>query len=361
MELSELLSQCLSYPSGDNCQPFRFHTLGSNEFEIHHDDEIARHRLNFSNIASCLSFGTLLETISLVSINMGFQAQIETFLPACLSTRGLQKWAKVSLIKAITPVKTEERQMYEALGARAAHRGRYESETLPEEVVRWLEADACNNPNLIFSFQNRLSADLTLTLLNLEQQAWKDPVLFRDITKWIRFSRTSATKSRDGMTWGSLGLPVFQKPLLKLVSLFPTIHKVSANLGATAGQRNTLAHLLKHSGGFGWIALASQSHADVISAGRTYNRMWLYLTARGYAFQPLSLATFPAFAYHFQGLPPDWPKRLHPYYPKVIELIQRDAKIDAKWIPLWGFRTGKADAIPIDSRCLRKSLNQVSV
>lgn len=361
MELTSILNQCLSYPSGDNCQPFRFKILGDSEFEIHHDEDVARHRLNISSHASCLSLGTLLETISLVASNSGYKAVIELFFPAGLRTRGLQRWASVRLVTNAEPPSEADKELHAAIPLRAVKRTRYESENLPEDVVRWLKFEAARNPNIAFSFQNVLSPDLTAELLDIEEETWKDIRLAKDILKWIRFSKSSAEKSRDGMTWKSLGLPFFQKPFLKLFTLFPSLYKVSTSAGSTKGQRKSLEDSLTNSGGFGWIALSGHDHMQVVSVGRTYFRMWLFLTGRGYAFQPLSLATFPAYAHAFGALPEDWPAALHPRYQNIVHLIQRDMKVSANWIPIWGFRTGKSDPSTQTARCLRKDLADVSL
>ncbi len=361
MDISSFIDRCLSYPSGDNCQPFRFRVFGDNRFEIFHDDRIGKHRLNLSNRASILSLGALLETVSLTALNDGFAAKFESHVAHVSQEQHLQKWVTVTLEKAPMPINESDKELYKAIPIRAVKRGRYAVEAPSTEILQWLKLEAANNSNIAFSFQSSLSSDLNDTLLSIEEEMWKDLRLAKDVFKWIRFTKQAAEKTRDGMTWRSLGLPFFQKPFMKLFSHFPNLYKLVADRGSTAGQKNMLKDHIKHSSGFGWLALKSADKNQLVSAGRTYFRLWLYLAARGYAFQPMSLATFPAFEAHFHGLPQDWPKILHDYYPRLRELIRRDSNMEAQWVPIWGFRTGRATPLPREARCLRKSFQEVSL
>jgi hypothetical protein len=360
-EINEFLKQCLSYPSGDNCQPFRFRILSNNSFEIYHNQEISKHRLNFSNLASYVSFGTLLETISLVGKKYFLTANMEIHLPPFSAKIKSEKWAVVRLESSQSKSSHWDLKLAETLNLRATDRGAYRRDHLLAEDVEWLNQEASKNPHLKFSFQHQLSVEFKKAIFTIEEEFWKDMPAVKEVLRWIRFSKRAIQETKDGMSWGSLQLSFLQKPVLMLCQKFPIFAKVGALLGATKSQRNALKGLIKNTGGFGWLALSQHDPLHAVSAGRTYFRMWLYLNNRGYGFQPLTLATLPSFHSHFFPMPTDWPKKLLNIYPKTLRTLQRDSQFNATWVPLIGFRTGLSSPLPAQARSPRKDLDSVTL
>ncbi|RYZ75195.1 MAG: hypothetical protein EOP06_32755 [Proteobacteria bacterium] len=346
-----ILESCLSYPSADNCQPFRFRVVSDTEVEIFHDGATAAHRLNGTKIASWLSLGTLLETISLRAGQSGYHVRTQNLLAQNASQDGSSKWAVLHLQKADIILSSDDKVLASALNDRCVNRNLYETAAIAEEDIQWLTAEA----------QKNLSADLEKVLLNIEEEAWKDERTAFDVLKWIRFDAKTIQASRDGMPWHSLGLKFYQKPFLKLFVKFPAIYNLLAKAGATKENRKAFQNQIQHSAGFGWMALNRYNPQDICEAGRTMFRMWLYLTARGYAYQPMNLATLPSFDFHFDKLPTDWPQNLKKLYPVAIDLIQRDSMMGNHCFPMWGFRTGKAAALPAQARTLRKSMDEITL
>ena len=360
-DLKQLLSESLSYPSGDNCQPFKFAIVGPNTFEIYHDVGVAKHRLNANHLASYLSFGTLLETLSLVAGKMATDIEIDFHLESEPRRGPLQKWATVRCreLHDKWPSPYDE-DLFAALKKREVNRSLYQSEGVLPGDVSWLlqEAEAAG---LTFTFQSKVAPGLKTKILKLEEEAWKDSELTRDLLKWVRFDSKTALESRDGLTWKSLILPFTHKPLLKLFSKFPKVYKFVAKLGATKGNRVVLKNQIEHSTGFGWFSLSSHHPIAIVNAGRCAFRMWLYLNGRGYAFQPLTICTLPIYQNHFDLLPADWSPRLKRLYPEILEAMRETRVLPEGHFPVWGFRTGRAAPLPDAARCLRKNLEQLLV
>lgn len=357
MDLENLLKSGLNYPSGDNCQPFYFKTINTNEFEIWHNGKLARHRLNLSNIPSYLSLGSLIESISLNALKLGYKLELELTPENKKPNDLLEKWARIRLIDTKTAMNSSDLNLLQCLPLRCVDRRLYNKQRLDTADIEWLQDDAKTNENLSFRFQSHLGDEQKQILLDIEEEAWKDQKLAADILHWIRFSQKSAESTKDGMPWKTLALPLLQKPILKLLSVYPGLYKVVVKLGASKGNRLSLKKQFKHSGGFGWIALKTNNYQHVVLAGRTYFRMWLFLNSRGYGFQPMSMGPLNSFAYHFQSLPDDWQKKLIPLYVAYIKCQQKEVAWAEEWIPLWGFRTGKVDTLT--ARSLRKPLEAV--
>lgn len=361
MEIESLLEKCTNYVSGDNAQPFRFKIISANEFEIYHDTIVAKHRLNSTHMASFIGLGTLLELISLQALNSGYKIKIESFLQHSIPMDGVIKWTKIELLKTEQLISVDEKKLLGAISQRCVNRCQYSQEELSEVCVQWLVAEASKNPNLVFNFEHKLSPEFENTVLEIEEEAWRDLETANDVLKWIRFGKRSAELTRDGLVWESLGLSFFQKPFLRLLCKYPAIYKILAKAGATKENRNSLKKLIHHSGGFGWFSLADHKPEIAVEAGRTIFRLWLYLTDQGYSYQPMTLAVLPAFSHNFKKLPNNWPPKLLALYTKAIELFRRDTNMDSRFTPIWGFRTGKAVALPENARSLRKYLDSVTI
>ncbi len=361
MEIELLLEKCLNYVSGDNAQPFRFKITSTNEFEIYHDTNVAKHRLNSTHMASFIGLGTLLELVSLQALNSGYEIKIESFLQQSVPVDGVIKWAKIELVKSEELISTEEKKLLGAISQRCVNRCQYSQEELSKECVQWLVLEASKNSNLIFNFEHKLSPEFENIVLEIEEEAWRDLETANDVLKWIRFGKRSAELTRDGLVWESLGLSIFQKPFLRLLCKYPALYKILAKAGATKENRNSLKKLIQHSGGFGWFSLAKHSPELAVEAGRTIFRLWLHLTDQGYSYQPMTLVALPAFSHNFKKLPSNWPPKLSSLYTKAIEIFRRDTKIDPRFTSIWGFRTGKAEALPENARSLRKYIDSVTI
>ncbi len=358
-ELESFLKGCLNYPSGDNCQPFQFHILSPYSFEIYHDNLKSKHRLNTLQSASLISFGSLLETISLQALSNKQQIEVDCTDADFSALTGRQLWGKVSLSKVTLEISQDEMVLARHLASRCVDRRNFSKKPLPQYMIDWLIKDSLKNSSLGFGFSSQLSPELTKTLLKTEEEAWKDLKLVKDILKWIRFSKKVAEETKDGLTWKSLQLKSFQKPFLKLLSVFPKIYNLLARVGATKANSDLLGQQLQNSGGFGWLALSSSDPKQIISAGRSFFRMWVYLNSQGYGFQPIALATLPTHQFYFQTLPDDWSSKLKNLYPEVASIIKKDFKLNSEFVPIIGFRTGQAGPLQLEAHCLRKTLAEV--
>lgn len=358
-DLEKLLKSCLNYPSGDNCQPFQFNILSSTSFEIYHDSEKSKHRLNFLHSASLISFGSLIETISLQALSINQKIDIDYSVADFSKMTGRQLWAKISISRTTQEITNSEPLLWKHLANRCVDRRPYGSAPVPSNLIQWLTKEAQKNSNLSFGFSRELSPELTTVLMKNEEVAWKDIFLVKDILKWIRFNKKVAQQTKDGMTWKSLQLKSFQKPFMKLFSIFPRIYYFIAQLGATKANSDILKQQFKNSGGFGWLALSTSDPIQIIDSGRTFFRMWVYLNSQGYGFQPIALATLPTHQFHFQKLPDNWSTKLKKMYPKVAALIQKDFHIPPEFIPIIGFRTGQTTPLQQEAYCLRKPLHEV--
>ena len=97
VDVERLLDRVATYPSGDNCQPFRFEWDGSRLAVIYEVDRGA-HRLNPGHILSWMTLGFVLETIDLAASEQGLDADWE--LPAGTPVAELPSVVRVRLARS---------------------------------------------------------------------------------------------------------------------------------------------------------------------------------------------------------------------------------------------------------------------
>lgn len=361
MNLISLLSECANYPSGDNAQPFRFKILNGNSFEIFHIAEIARHRLNFKNMTSILSLGTFMETVSLVAKKHNLQCEF-ILDSEVWKTEKNSAWALVKLSTLRTEASEDDHFLIQKMSQRCVDRRLYSTAELRAEDIKWIEKEASLNSRIQFTYHHKLQPELIEALIKLEPLFWKDFRIAKDIFDWIRFDQKKLEITRDGMNWQSLGLARHLKPVLKMLCDFPKIYQFLTRLGATKSNVKILSNQLRHSGGFGLFAARSTEIIDLIEISRTYFRIWLYLNAKGYAFQPITFSTFTLYQYLTQNLPDDWPKKILNEYPELLKAWKIQCAFDENVIPVWGFRVGWPIAeMPVIARTLRKDIAELII
>ena len=227
MMLEELIEKCLRYPSPDNAQCFSFRILDQSQFEIIHDADLSRHRLNMAQIPIFLALGGLLETASLVTAQSGMSLHPEMLFSATDDLNKTRAWVRIKL----TPdAKIKSDPLVEALDKRFTDRRLFLKQPLPPEKILELKQISERSEKIKFIYQNKLHPNMLEKFLIIEEEIWKDSPLAADILNWIRFTRKSAETTRDGLSWPTLGLSLFQKPWLALFRRFPVIYAMAVKL-----------------------------------------------------------------------------------------------------------------------------------
>ena len=110
-----------------------------------------------------------------------------------------------------------------------------------------------------------------------------DPVMAADSARWFRFSRRDIDRHRDGITLDATGLPDLVNVAAKLISS-PSPELADRQwLGATRDVHVATAPM------FGIIAVEDPYDlGSTLEAGRLWQRLHLWATARGLAAQPLN-------------------------------------------------------------------------
>jgi hypothetical protein len=325
MELEKILSLAVRAPSGDNCQPWRL-TWCDRKLSIFHNEARGRHALNRNNHASYLALGCLIESIAVAAAAAGFKTNSSVSLKESDAA-----WAQLSFQKS-SPFDAE---LANQLTRRYTERRPFAKGWIPPGLFQSLlneKVDGCQA-----SYVHQISHELTEYLCSLDQEVWQEQNAHRDLHRWLRFTEREVEKSRDGMPWPTLGINWFESRLLRSGSNF-SFQRVLNRAGFLQNVRKVSMAQLASSAAIGCVFVDRAEAENLVAAGRLTLRLWLRLSEKGFALQPLTLGSLGVFDLE-TGHMNDFDR------PQLRAILQSGKAIlskefGSKGIPAWMFRTG---------------------
>lgn len=278
--LDQLLDMARWAPSGDNTQPWRFERLGPHQLRIHGFDTRDHCVYDLDGHPSQISFGTLLETLSIAAASHGWQMVIDrmdfstetrpqfdvSVRPATGKTQRLlaaqiEKRSVQRRPLKRTPLTDDEKKAL--------------TQCLPSGMaVHWLDEGFARLKTAKLLFH---SAKLRLTI----EEAYH---VHRDIIEW--HARFSTDKVPDQALGASPGTVLLMRQVMKS---WQRVRFFNTFLAGTWAPRIELdfipslccaAHFVIHS------TKPPHGPQDYVDAGRAIQRFWLQATAQQLQLQP---------------------------------------------------------------------------
>lgn len=309
-----------------NTQPWRFH-IEDGAIALHADPE--RHLGSFDPFRreQTLSLGCALENMLQAAAAQGLNAEVAT-PPGRMTLDSEGGKAPAARIR-LTPGEPRESELYRAIPARHTHRGAYDGRSLPADLKRELQAFAPESgPLRLFLFEpgDRMEA-LGRLIVSSTEAIIADRQMAQDSAAWFRFDWEAVQERRDGVTLDTVGLP----PLLNAAAkILPAPSNEEADRQWLEGTRDVhvaTAPLL------GMIAVRDlYDRPTALDAGRLWQRLHLWATARELAAQPLNQPAEMVDREAQLDLPPRTAERL-------AEITGTSA-----WRPTFLFRLGQAES-----------------
>ena len=204
----------------------------------------------------------------------------------------------------LTPAPPFASPLFNAIPARQCTRGDYDGKPLSNEELDLLERAGTSNGVRMLLLTERPEIERVLDYAvqaNTAQMA--DPAFVKELKAWIRFNRTDAVRTRDGLFSVASGNPAIPKWMGELAfGMFFTAR----------GENDKYSRQIRSSAG---IAVFLGQFADMahwVEVGRCYERFALQATALGirnaFLNQPVEVSSFRtpfADAIGHTGLRPD--------------------------------------------------------
>lgn len=324
--VNSIVNQSLRSPTHDNSQGFVF-TVSGNSLKIDLDRQVPLHVFDPGGLTSQLGFGFLFEYLNQVAT----REQREFVITSSLSL-------------GLFPVELELRQQspsYESrkifsqktLDQRRCFRDRFDQSILSESQRKTVIVDM-GKVNARTIFQGSPEFDqIVSAILESDRLLWMQRVAVEDTFRWIRWTKTEYHRKKDGFYFRELGAKIWDLPLLKLLTLFPSLSPLLYPL-----IRPITHHKLKaavcSSAGFFVVEAKDFSPESRLILGQHGARAWLQATELGYACQPFSLQSWLACL--MTGL--KIPSGFSSDYQKLTEQVGTILNIHDR--PFWLFRFG---------------------
>ena len=272
--LGHILHHASLAPSGHNSQPWYVRLIDDRKMIIGADPDRRLPAVDPDNREAMLSLGAFVENLSLAAGDMGYEAQIEV---KARSPRE-QEILEVTLRKAKPapyPLKRMTLRMTAKHGYRSVELEKYDVDALAEPLGGRLfyfppgsEHARCIEEGTVEAFRGQTDRD--------EAQ--------QELVKWLRLSHEAEEEHRDGLTTAGMEIRGLKGWYVRNLTrpkdfMKESMRKMSVEQTAKlAGQ------------GGGWFVITSpgESVADLIDAGRGFERMALMARERGIALHPMT-------------------------------------------------------------------------
>ena len=292
----EVLKYASLAPSGHNTQPWAVKVVSRDEWLIQADHDRMLPEVDPDRTELLLSLGAFVENLVLAAGALGFSTRIRVE-------------ARTSRDRDVVRVGLEEdrpiKYPLKRLTARRTVRNGLRNNELKAAHLDRLEACL---PGHVFYFPRSSDHARCLeegTVEAFRRQTARDPVQ-AELAGWLRLDNASARTYRDGLTVESMEIGGFKALYVRLFmgpsdALKPSFRKA----GLTAVTRQVRE-------GGGWLVVTGQGDtpADLIAAGRGFERMALLCREMGLALHPMSQMLEEEWggkeiqAHHPQGIKP---------------------------------------------------------
>lgn len=212
----------MTAPSVDNTQPFYFHWW-DDRLLIYRDESRDRKRGGAGHYVAMIGLGALVECLGIAASGEGQTADIAvTYDPEDLE----RPWASVSF----EPADPATDELRDGLRLRCSDRRSYQGGNLDDEVFHHLSADNKELGTHLY-FQDQPDQSLLDYLLECEEFFWRDKHILPEMLSWVRWSRASVERTRDGVPWQALAVSFLPSRLIMLVSKSPRFRRFARRTG----------------------------------------------------------------------------------------------------------------------------------
>jgi hypothetical protein len=265
-----------------NSQPWRF-KITNDTLLIYADFE--RHLGSFDPFRRemHLSLGCALENVAQAARALGLEAHIE-MPPGSLGLPPPTRITEPAAIVRLVPTERAVTELFLAIPRRHTHRGAYRAGyEIPEPFLAEMKVFVSGTPSIrLFLFTGSEKESLAKLIVSATEAIIADRQMAADNALWFRFSTDAIQQHCDGLT---LDTNVIPSVLNVAAKIFPPSDDKAHHqwLRDTSKVHVGTAPLL------GMIAVRDlYDRPTALCAGRFWQRLHLWLTARGLVAQPLN-------------------------------------------------------------------------
>jgi nitroreductase len=272
--------------SPHNTQPWLFKITNSS-IELHIDTQRNVGALDPYLREEHIGIGCALENLMLAAAASGYVATV-TLIPGKLGPIPIDPQSELLARVELAPGTLQASELYDAIPRRHTNRAAYDSQKpIPADFLEALSRlpgdDAGVKLFLFTDDSDRKKIAEVSAAANTE--LYSDPEVQRGSEHWVRMKWSSVQKFRDGLTIDAFGLPPIATATVKTLParMLPWL--------ASRSTKNGYSYLMLSAPLIGFIAVRDRyDREQCLRAGRLWQRMHLFATARGLAARPCNEA-----------------------------------------------------------------------
>lgn len=274
--VKELIARAVHAPSGDNSQPWQFSFDGDAVIlsNLPNADETL---YNFRQRGSYLAHGAVIENMSLIAGESGYDLDVQLFPQIPGATAKILFVPGIKKTSPLTP-KIEER---------ATNRKPYKLTPFKSEHKEKLEETFVNNNKVQLKFiQQREVIDALAKTVSLNEQLLMENRPLHDfLFSIIRWSE-GEERNLPGLYLKTMELPPPVQIMFRYVLRHWGAVQALNHIGLSRFIPKQSAPVYAASSAFGAIIVSGNTNEDFVAAGRAFQKMWLTATAEGMSIQP---------------------------------------------------------------------------
>jgi hypothetical protein len=271
--LQQLEHQFWRAPSAHNTQPWQL-AYGADRIELEFDRKRALPAGDPTERDLLLSLGAFVETVLIVAAHAGRPLQFTGGFDPGSQRVGFFTPTDAPYASPFTPDDVARRQ---------TSRLRYvEARLAPEEL-----ADARGQVPPDAELHEVATRDLVDLLVAGDRHLYETPDVVEELRSWLRLSPGHPRYEVDGLSYDCLDLTRVEASAVALLlrpRVYPLVRATRLHTSFSVSTRK----LLEHDGSALVLAASSGSPDEILTHGRTLNRIWLSLARRGVYTHPLS-------------------------------------------------------------------------
>lgn len=271
--LREIVATACLAPSGDNMQPWSF-SFDESGISVRRDPARDPSFYNVSGKSDLLAIGAAIENACLRAGELALEARVAYFPDE----------SDPLLVARIELERSDSSPdpLARAIPRRVTNRAPYEPADLaPAAWDRVLALVGPGRSRIVLLGRERVNAELRAPLSVADRLLFRIDGYRADLRRAVRWTRSEAERTRDGLPLATLGLSFMER--LGLLTLG------SRTLSRVFGSRASVsrgARMLERTGGVVAIGVAAPTSLELVGSGRLFQRLWLACTLEGIAFQP---------------------------------------------------------------------------
>ncbi len=293
-------------PSADNIQLWKFAWDGRT-LSLLKDSEKTGFFYDVNKESTHLTFGALIENISISASHFGLKVEIDLF-------------PKDAAAECIANLKffaesIEEDPLFENVLSRCVNREFYTKKQIAQNIISDLKEmfSQSSDAELIWVDNEKEKKILQKVVFDADRILFEEKRLHQGLFRWINMENGV---KKDGMDLDVLGLNYMQQLIFPLMAEWKKM-KLMNKIGASRLAAFNSVRLLKSSSAYGLIAIKNRKPETYVAGGRIMERFWIKANSLGLSLQPMA-----GFVFLLNHLAADGGQKFRSDHQKLIQNFQ---------------------------------------